>query len=524
MTTSRLHGGGFVADDMGLGKTLSFLAYMVVERQLSCLWQQVNRSRALKNNQHLPQAGQAKDAQCPSPRKPGWIVCPCADSSPTKNYAPKAGLRMACVPAALVRSWWEQWKTHVDTTTPELGLNIVVDHRGAFDFNTSSEDLSFRSDSGRSTTRTAAERYKKKDGKGDDAAKPYQDGFLILTTKETFPAWVKKYHTYEGLVRVDGKDEWKKGSRVQLVFGIAMIDESHEEAMRGKGRAKILLDLPKVNAPFLWGYSGTPFSMTPRGLEGVLWAIEKHTQANGEQHSNYPELSCSTLNKICQDFANQKDLKEKTINDDAIDAVLKRFKPFLTTFVIRRDQQSKWFGHSLIKINLHIHQDIRLKQVHPIYTPQELIDFEAGFQEEKDAMLLKLQQKFDAEKDTRSSNVRPTKLPFNTMCREQWRLSLLATFPYLLKLATAEDEKVRMTLTEAEALGLRGSDNKEKDSGYYKHIKSIVESSPKALWLYDFIHGLDAQRDVNGDEQKLVMVTQFPQVAFILKLVSILTL
>jgi hypothetical protein len=346
----------------------------------------------------------------------------------------------------------------------------------------------------------------------------------LLTTKETYPAWVKKNFSYEGPVRVEGTNKWKKGTRVQLVFGIAMIDESHEEAIAGKGRAGILLNLPRVNAPFLWGYSGTPFSMTPRGLEGVLWAIEKHTQVENKKHTNYPQFSCATLNKICQDYANEKDLKQNTTKDDAIDAVLERFKPFLTTFVLRRDQQSKWFGHSLIKINPHVHQDIRLKQIHPIYTPQKLIEFESGFQEEKDAMLLKLQQKFDAEKDTRSSNVRPTQLPFNTMCREQWRLSLLATFPYLLKLATSEDDKIRMTLTEMEALMLRGSDNKERDNGYSRCLRNIVESSPKALWLYEFINGLDAQRDVNGDEQKLVVVTQFPQVAFILKLVSIVNL
>jgi hypothetical protein len=110
-------------------------------------------------------------------------------------------------------------------------------------------------------------------------------------------------------------------------------------------------------------------------------------------------------------------------------------------------------------------------------------------------------------------------LAFNTLCREQWRSSLLATFPWLLKLVVPEVQ-TPMSLTEIEALKMRGSDNYEKDSGYYKNLKSIVETSPKALWLFDFIDSLENQKDVNGEEEKLIVITQFPQVAFILKLVS----
>src|ERR1700712_5526955 len=101
---------------------------------------------------------------------------------------------------------------------------------------------------------------------------------------------------------------WKAGTRCSLIFGIAMIDESHEEYFKNKGRAGILTKLPRQNntvRPFLWGYSGTPFSQTPRGIEGVLWAIEKHSSACGDKWGDHPILNHyenNKLEKICKDF------------------------------------------------------------------------------------------------------------------------------------------------------------------------------------------------------------------------------
>ncbi|TVY73465.1 DNA excision repair protein ERCC-6-like [Lachnellula suecica] len=516
MITSRKYGGGFVGDDMGLGKTLSFLAYMVLERQLSVLWGDVLSSRTKKDGLHLAKEGQDENSQCPSPSKgPGWIPCPCAQSSITSQFLPKLGLRMACVPTALVRSWHEQWKYHVDIEQAQLALTIIVDHKGAFDGNSSKEELLSRSDQSRVNTISAAIRAKKGSEEEDKPAARH-DGILVLTTKENYPAWVKSKHSYDGKVRSrDGT--WKAGKRVDLVFGIAMIDECHEEARKETGRAKTLVEIPRVNKPFIWGYSGTPVSLNPRGLEGVFWAIERHTTAYKETHSNYPTFSWNTLNKLCVDFNEQRTSAVKAENDDAIDAVLARFKPFLDTFVMRRDQTTRWFGHPLIKINPHVHTDVKLKHLYPVYTPQDITEFEDKFQHEKDALLAKLQANYDALPEGSRTAARPTKLAFNTLCREQWRLSLLATFPQLLKLGSANDE-TKMDLTEGEVLFMRGSANKEKENGYYKNLTDIVEESPKALWLNDFIDRLDGQRDVNGEEQKLVIVTQFPQVAFILKL------
>ena len=126
MLTSRHLGGGFLADSMGLGKTLSFLSYFVVERQLCVLWDDVEKSRKENDGRHLSPSQHAENDVCPSDRKPGWILCPCASSNPTSTLLPKSGVRLACVPNELVKSWWGEWKKHVDDQVDPLILGLKI--------------------------------------------------------------------------------------------------------------------------------------------------------------------------------------------------------------------------------------------------------------------------------------------------------------------------------------------------------------------------------------------------------------
>jgi SNF2-related domain len=300
MVNSRKVGGGFLADDMGLGKTLSFLAYVVVERQLSVLHLDVMKSRAARDGKHL-QEGQP--GECPSPAKLGWIACPCSAMSPTSGMAPQPGLRMVCVPQGLVAQWWAQWKTHIDVTNTELAMKIVVDHPATFNnINITIIDRLSSGEAAQNTTRIQAEKYgRARDRKGDDRPQEYHEGYLLLTTKETYPKFAKKFENAGQVHGSKKHGDWKTGTRSCLIFGIAMIDESHEEYFKNKGRAQILTNLPTWNnsvRPFVWGYSGTPFSQTPRGIEGVLWAIEKHSgmqEANFKWRSSMPSARIMTI-------------------------------------------------------------------------------------------------------------------------------------------------------------------------------------------------------------------------------------
>ncbi|KAE9363422.1 hypothetical protein N431DRAFT_357289 [Stipitochalara longipes BDJ] len=511
MMTSRVLGGGFLADDMGLGKTLSFLAYIVVERQLSVLHREVIKSRAAKDGKHLQEG---EEGNCPTSSKPGWIACPCSSASPTSRMPPQSGLRMACVPQGLVGQWWAQWKTHVDVSDGELAMKIVVDHPATF--NNISITITDRLSSGetaQNTTRMQAERCRVKDGKVDDRPKEYQEAYLLLTTKETYSKFAKKFETSGQIHDLKKRGEWKPGTRSSLIFGIAMIDECHEEYFKNKGRAQILTNLPTCNTmirPFVWGYSGTPFSQTPRGVEGVLWAIEKHSLKSD------PNFKWEKLDAICKEYDTQ--IKSNKRDDESVDRILAAFKPFLTRFMIRRTAETKWFGgRSLIKLQPHVHQDVFLK-------PNDNFDalipaFEAKFDSDREDVLEQFQGKWDNFPESRRSDIRPTTLGFNVICRISWRSRVLATFPYLFKLATTDVEADRLALTVEEVQSFKSAiDKKEFNSPYGRHLKRIIEGSPKCMWLYNLIPQILSQKDVDGNCQKLVILTNFPQVAFILKL------
>lgn len=521
MLNSRAMGGGFVADDMGLGKTLSYLAYIVVERQLSVLWREVKKSRSMKDGKHLLENHKDANAKCPQFSKPGWIKCPCAPSSPTAEMASQPGLRMACVPPALVSGWWSQWKVHVDTADTTLNMRIAVDHPAAFNERTTMEDMKCKSNNNAIQNRIRAD-VAGKDAKAYDRPKEYQDGYLILTTKENFPKLAEHFKV-KGQVKdpkkPKGPDEWQSGTRIGLVFGIAMIDESHEEYFKGKGRGAILAKLPTYNCdvtPFIWGYSGTPISQTPRGLEGVLHAIEKHSKINWTNDPKFQRFQWKELDAICKRFDAQ--IKSSKRDDAAVAKILADFEPFLVNFVIRRTASTDWFGHTLMKLKPHFHQDIRLKENKT--ASDETAAFVALFDGDRQAQLEKLQADWDNFPEKRRSDIRPTMLWFNTMVRETWRSRLMADFPALVKLAKSEVEENRLTLTEDEVIDFfRSTNQKENATPYGRSIKHIVETSPKCLWLYDFITQLNTQKDVEGNVEKLVILTAFPQVAFILKLV-----
>jgi hypothetical protein len=393
-------------------------------------------------------------------------------------------------------------------------MKIIVDHPATFNnINITIADRLSSGETAQNTTRMQAEKFRGKDGKGDDRPKDYQEGYLLLTTKETYLKLSKKFESSGQIHDPKKCGEWKTGTRSCLIFGIGMIDESHEEYFKNKGRAQILTSLPACNnavRPFTWGYSGTPISQTPRGIEGVLWAIEKHSPKHD------PKFKWEKLDAICKGYDSQ--IKSNKRDDAAVEQILSAFKLFLVKFMIRRMAETKWFGgHSLIKLKPHIHQDIFLK---PNDTFDALIPaFEEKFDTEKSEVLEQLQAKWDNFPDSRRSDIRPTKLGFNIMCRISWRSRVLATFPYLFRLATMEED--RLSLTEEEVQSFKSAiDKKEFNTPYGRYLKHIVEGSPKCLWLYNFIPQILEQKDVAGNDQKLVILTNFPQVAFILKLVS----
>jgi hypothetical protein len=526
MKSSREVGGGFVADEMGLGKTLSFLAYFVAERQLSWLWEDVAAARSEHNKRHLNEFEQLPGARCPSRYdRPNWIACPCSHSSPTSKWPAKMGVRLACVPASLVNSWAQQWDLHVDERDLRLAMRLVIAHDVGNPVAAPSYDLR-DGRTARNFKELGAVKHLFNSKLGtyhDDTARPRQDRYLVLTTRDSYKTWVKKFE-YKGLIRSHTKTDeptWVHGKNRGIVFGIAMIDECHEEYLKEKGRSWVLSDLPFNNFPFIWGYSGTPMMSTPRSLEGVLWAIEHHFP------KKYPQLKDSgwvqdkklgrynyhIFDGVCKEF--EKLIRTRSGNPEVFRQLEARIRPFLTTFMIRRTADSNWFGHPLIKLKTHIHQDVYLRaNMNFAIKSKELQDVTT---DEASLRLRELQNTWKVNDPDYAACQLPMKLAFNSQCRVEWRLRIVASFPFLLNLIS-EDHKHHLELTTEEIIKYKGTEVYK--SPYSLYLRQIVESSPKCIWLRKFIHELDQTTDINGMEQKLIIMTQFNPVALILKLVG----
>ncbi|RDL38740.1 uncharacterized protein BP5553_03080 [Venustampulla echinocandica] len=535
MTTSRKVGGGFVGDEMGLGKTLTFLAYIVVERQLAWLWHDVAKSRESRDGKHLFLDQQGLDqVACPSnSERPNWIACPCVASNPTSQMTAKHGVRLACVPPPLVPVWMSQWKVHVDEKETALGMSLAVAHPPSFAVGSLHDNDDARRSRNVTLLGAAKVKMQAEGGILKDSPKPNQERLLLLTTAEVYKSWVRKVFEYETTALSTDKSSKTHHAKVKnrgIVFGIAMIDECHEEYRRNKGRSSVLADLPSAESPFLWGYSGTPLLNSPRGLEGVPWAIESQTpkcvdsksmtKTGWEQDPEMEKFSNKALDYLCTKF--ETHIKETHGSKKRSQKFPGHIMPFLTTFMIRRTAESSWFGHPLVRLKPHYHHDVKLK--HMDRYREEFNKFISILWVEMDTKLKDMQAKWDAkwgsthELRDRLHTTRPTDVSLGSRCCVGWKLHIFLTFPYLVNLALLPPDDWSYLDFSAKECSKWASPSSEKRSPYCKRLRSIVESSPKCLWLYVFIRKLMQTRDVSGQEQKLVILTRFNAVALVVKL------
>ncbi|CZT04000.1 uncharacterized protein RAG0_10595 [Rhynchosporium agropyri] len=535
MKNSRIIGGGFVADEMGLGKTLSFLAYIVAERQLAFLWDEVWVSQvkgSSKEGMHLQPGEAIPGATCPSKDKYGlgWIACPCA-SSITASLDAKPGVRLAIVPPSLVPTWVEQWDTHVDVTDKFLHMSLVIAHDGSIPPNVDGK-VDIRDGRHPAVKRRVmankssySSKYaQEKTHFYPDSASSGQERVLVITTQDHYKkTWATKFE-YMAKQLPEDQDDSKylfMGKSPGIVYGIAMIDECHEDWQKNKGRSALVASLPKAGRPFVWGYSGTPLTTTPRFIEGVLWAIESlwpkrdradktMTGLEQEQESDLWKFCWKKLNILCREFENE--VKKGTDDQIIFQDFYLRFKPFLTALMLRRTTDTPWFGQPLIKLKPHIHQDVTLS--HNLEFDPKIDQFRWLIDEEIANKMTALRNTWDEATIKPTANI-PEKFTFNTEMRLRYKQRLFTTFPYLAVLGAAHHPD-HLDLSVEELKKFRGVDWNRNP--YYKHLRMITEKSPKTMWLYSFISELDKTKDVNGEEQKIVILTEFNQVAFILKL------
>lgn len=516
MLNSRRFGGGFVADTPGLGKTFVFLSLIVVERQLCILWDEVNQSRKTKDGKHLPLTGQLADDVCPSRNdRPGWIACPCVFSNPTSQMPAQPGVRIAIVPTSLMSNWRVEWRKAIDTTCEDLDMRLLLAHEGSVADRAEMNEMAIWP---ANITALRADKVEK----APDSAKANQDRFLVLTTAQSYDAWIERFKYGGQRVMVQElnvlrtKYGWTSGFKQNIQFGIACVDESHEEYNIEKGRGGVLGRLP--GNPMCWGYSGTPLDKSPRCLEGVLWALEKQAKkidiesvASGwAQSHEMKNFRREVFDKACKEF--ESGIRSGTFNAAILENLEKQLLPFLSTFMIRRTPESRWFGHPLLALNSNLHRDVFL--MHNEKYDKEIKALTPEIEADAADRLQKLQAMWDKAPEIQRPLERPRALGFNNKIHTQYKLRILATCPALIKLTTGENA---LTLKTDELRKWRGGN--EKNSPYAKNIIEIFENSPKLMWLRECILDIEKHRDIDGAEQKMIIITNFNCIAFIVKLV-----
>lgn len=545
MKNSRANGGGFVGDEMGLGKTLSFLAYIVVERQLSMLYGLVEKCQKSGSGKHHQVGSADAHLPCPSEKeRPFWIACPCSTSSPSYRMKPKPGLRLAVVPPQLVKQWMGEWDKHIDNETSSLGMRLAVVHPPAFP-EQGTPDTRDANKNG-ATRKYLASKKSKLTGANateEDLPTDDQEKWLVLTSKQYYYPWAKLF-PYLPKTNNSDKKAPKPSKNAGLVFGIAMVDECHETHFRELkprdpkkfyNRGGVLYDLPLTNSPFIWGYSGTPLVSSPRGLEPILWSIEQRTHqyriTDSETKSEWQtkkslgleQFTWANLDALCTTFDNWV---KGELGFDVMPDLRPGVFPFLKKFLIRRTAESRWFGHPLMRLKPHYHQDITLK-TNPKHDADLNIFHARYFVPEKEATIKETQKRFmEVPHDGRIGMYRVTALNFP----QEWHVArverIFATFPYLVTIALTGVVPRRLTFEKAETKRWSGK-TQYKQSLYYEYLDKIVGSSPKTAWLTKFLCEWTTvkEEDCGEDDKiskrpkKLVIATQFDVVALVLQLV-----
>ncbi|KAH8592808.1 hypothetical protein B0O99DRAFT_674250 [Bisporella sp. PMI_857] len=529
MSTSRSSGGGFMADAPGLGKTLVFLAFIVVEHQLSLLHEDVKKSIATGVNpdrdwetadkRHRTPDNQSPDSDCPSSNeRPGWIRCPCLRSSPAFRMEPHRGVRLALVPTTLMANWRKQWAENIDLDIIGLDMRLLLAHPGGAENAKRHELAEFPDNIAalKSGTSNLGEKV-------PDTAFMHQERFLVLATSQGYESWISKFKsTREDILARRRTSNFrlpfghKDEPKFNINIGIACVDEFHEDFRVGERRIDILARLPG-NEPWCWALSGTPIENTPRSLQGILNAIEKQFNKrliNGQptswgQDRALRMFTHDVYERVCKEFDMLAKAKGQHHNKSAIDDLKKRFLPFLIQFMIRRTPDTNWYGHGLAPLKPMFHHDIYL--AHNATFDAEIEAMQPELDAAYSIALQTIQDKWRSEDPQKRAWPMPSQLGYSNTISVQYKLKILATCPWLVKLTTGPTP---MTLKNDELTKWKG---KYENSPYGKNLQSIVESSPKLLWLRQFIIDLDKTKDVDGQEHKVLIMSQYNCICLLVK-------
>lgn len=560
--------GLIIADVTGTGKTTSVILIFVLLRQIALMYDEVEKarssSRERESDLHLKEGivqNPESPIGCPSKaRRRGYanqfhLSCPCVPGSFLDKYGirPQHGTFLSLVPQNILTVWMREWSDCLcPTEAGRIGLRLVVAHNVG---DNTEYDFARLTTQGKKDIHAGVHMInapsKENNGRGryKISGRLPNTRFMIVSTSHSISKFweanfVKKLdHIYvpRGRIRPVAVPV---GQFTDLAFSIIARDELHKE-FRSTSKTIQVLDshVVKQSNPCFLPMSATPFEFGPNDIaEYVRVMARSHEPKGGFGTPRLRGCTHKNMIELHQVFESLKTDRKMSEDDRAknLDDVLEQMTVICNTLMIRRTQDTDFFGERIVQIPPNRMKDIPLPGTDDLALSDELSLYEAKTNEE----VLKAYQR--RVKEARKYG-RPMPKPLNSGAAKFHKLRQMVSFPHLVKMfniakleALAELEgpqfdalklgqatetdllkstKAYLSLTQ-EQVEAMGWYKNPRSSPFFPAIEELASSSTKLGWIKMFWLKIKDDTDVEGFPSQVILTSYFAVNCVILYLVG----
>ena len=393
---------------------------------------------------------QPANATCPTQHK--WaLACACVDAHCTSKFAALGGFTLAWVPSRLIGVWRRQWAMWIDEDDPQLQPKLRIVHH------TIRDEAALTKDEARKNLWCDPDNSK-------DLPKPIAVSYFVVTTTQSYSR-LKTYFEPEQAVRIPSQ------KRYMLWIGAQINDEFHEAKSADTSAMMQIKGLtgqnPDCETVFM---SGTPWSNSPKELQGVLQAFEVASCKWERDYHPWSEddrlmrAMPMEFNNLCKAYERLAKKDPRVVDDKEARNISGAVAKILEAIMVRRTQDSKWFDGPIVDMPPH---DVEEREV-PFPTKY------------KDIMLKSGQEALRrAAQDVRAPTApgQQTKVTVRSWFMYNYQQRAIAAVPGFARLLQLYPE---MSFTWQSLLDNKWLERgQEENDPYTKHLDMLMEDFPK---------------------------------------------
>ncbi|KAL8833614.1 MAG: hypothetical protein Q9176_007908 [Flavoplaca citrina] len=340
--------GAMVGDEPGLGKTWLGFCVAVVRLLLWRRWREIEEEwrTAPATRRHCPEHA-PHDAVCPS-NNSFFVNCPCQPSSDLHQCRPQDGCTIIFVPPPNIQEWVDHIEEHVDLK--RLGIEFVVAYKDVTHRPLHPHIRKLKTIRDPNDPNAQFPRSKKAQHPAAFGLPTLESTSIwVLTTYQTWNIECKKFdfkrkYTYQE----KGEKKTEPDTIHEFQCGMAIIDESHKVSTIGAGHWRPL-ERMRRDRPHLrfWclAMSGTILHTSPRDIAAPISIMSSRSWDKPEHPLH--DLRVERLLEADSLLSNQD---PDSPWDGKLQTFIDRFKTLLYRVLIRRNENSTWFGQPLIDL------------------------------------------------------------------------------------------------------------------------------------------------------------------------------